>query len=180
MARRSGRARAAVEEPAPESEEAQQPEEAQEPDAEDPEEMEEDVRSETEQQRNTDHFPALHFDEELSWRPGKPIPIATLLKRLEKLSEELAAFEQEEANLNSIRPVAHKLIHRNLIQHKDKGVKAYTACCLVDILRLFVPEAPYTNDELKVRVPASQENMEALTAIAALWAIHQGHSSGAS
>lgn len=152
MPRRSGRTRGAVEEPAPEPEEIHEQEEleAQEPETEDAKEMEVDPIPETATEQNTEQFPALKFNEELSWRPGKPIPIATLLKRLEKLSQELADFEQEETNLKSIRPVAHKLIHRNLIQHKDKGVKAYTACCLVDILRLFVPEAPFDNDELKV------------------------------
>jgi sister-chromatid-cohesion protein PDS5 len=34
---------------------------------------------------------------------------------------------------------------------KDKAVKALTACCIADILRLFAPDAPYTENELKVR-----------------------------
>ncbi|RFU81769.1 armadillo-type fold [Trichoderma arundinaceum] len=93
---------------------------------------------------------SLQFDEELSWRPAKPIPSATLLTRLEKLSKELADFEQGEVDLSSLKDVATKLAHRNLLQHKDRGVKAYTACCLVDILRLFVPDAPFTDDQLKM------------------------------
>jgi sister-chromatid-cohesion protein PDS5 len=93
---------------------------------------------------------SLQFDEELSWRPAKPIPSATLLTRLEKLSKELADFEQGEVDLSSLKDVSAKLAHRNLLQHKDRGVKAYTACCLVDILRLFVPDAPFTDDQLKV------------------------------
>ncbi|PTB67424.1 hypothetical protein BBK36DRAFT_1135018 [Trichoderma citrinoviride] len=92
----------------------------------------------------------LRFNEELSWRPAKPIPSATLLARLERLSKELADFEQGEVDLSSLRGVADKLAHRNLLQHKDRGVKAYTACCLVDILRLFVPDAPFTDDQLKM------------------------------
>ncbi|KAL7946201.1 armadillo-type protein [Trichoderma barbatum] len=93
---------------------------------------------------------SLQFDEELSWRPAKPIPSATLLTRLEKLSKELAEFEQGEVELSSLKDVATQLAHRNLLQHKDRGVKAYTACCLVDILRLFVPDAPFTDDQLKM------------------------------
>lgn len=150
MARRSGRTRGAVEEPAPAPEEVQEQEPAQESEHESLEDAHEEEEPEIEQGQGADHMPSLQFDEEISWRPGKPIPIANLIKRLEKLSNELAAFEQEETDLDSIRPVAQKLINRNLVQHKDKGVKAYTACCLVDILRLFVPDAPYTNDELKV------------------------------
>ncbi|EFY98679.1 bimD protein [Metarhizium robertsii ARSEF 23] len=93
---------------------------------------------------------SLEFDEELSWRPAKPIPSATLLDRLERLSKELADFDQGGVQLDSLKHVATSLAHRNLLQHKDRGVKAYTACCLVDILRLFVPEAPFTDDQLKM------------------------------
>ncbi|KAK1245146.1 hypothetical protein MKX08_004775 [Trichoderma sp. CBMAI-0020] len=93
---------------------------------------------------------SLKFNEELSWRPAKPIPSGTLLTRLEKLSKELADFEQGEVDLSSLKDVSAQLAHRNLLQHKDRGVKAYTACCLVDILRLFVPDAPFTDDQLKM------------------------------
>ncbi|KPM34523.1 hypothetical protein AK830_g12047 [Neonectria ditissima] len=93
---------------------------------------------------------SLEFDEELSWRPAKPIPVGTLLKRLERLSKELADLDQGATDLESLKDVAAKLGHRNLLQHKDRGVKAYTACCLVDILRLYVPDAPLTDDQLKM------------------------------
>lgn len=96
---------------------------------------------------------SLQFNEELSWRPAKPIPSGTLLTRLERLSKELADFDQGATDLDSLKDVAAKLAHRNLLQHKDRGVKAYTACCLVDILRLFVPDAPFTDEQLKVSEP---------------------------
>lgn len=99
----------------------------------------------------SDELRRLSFDEELTWRPAKPIPSATLVDRLERLSKELADFEQGDVDLDSLKPVAASLAHRNLIQHKDRGVKAYTACCLVDMLRLFAPEAPFTDDQIKVR-----------------------------
>lgn len=155
MARRSRRSRGAVEEPAPESEDVQEQEEAQqaedsEPEVEESERMEEDAASPARSRHDPDELKTLEFDEEISWRPGKTIGLNTLLPRLERLARELAAFDQEETDLKSIEPVARKLINRNLITHKDKGVKAYTACCLVDVLRLFVPNAPYDNDELKV------------------------------
>ncbi|KAJ9425171.1 sister chromatid cohesion protein PDS5 [Fusarium oxysporum] len=93
---------------------------------------------------------SLAFDEEISWKPAKPIPTSTLIKRLDKLSKELSDLDQGAADLDSIRDVAKQLGHRNLLQHKDGGVKAYTACCLVDILRLFVPDAPFTDDQIKM------------------------------
>ncbi|KAJ4197969.1 Sister chromatid cohesion protein pds5 [Fusarium falciforme] len=92
---------------------------------------------------------SLNFDQELSWRPAKPIPTATLIKRLEALSKELSELDQGATDLDSLKKVAKHLGHRNLIQHKDQGVRAYTACCLVDILRLFVPDAPYSDDQLQ-------------------------------
>lgn len=92
----------------------------------------------------------LEFDEELSWRPAKPIPTGTLIKRLDKLSKELSELDQGATDVESLQTVAKQLGHRNLLQHKDRGVKAYTACCLVDILRLCVPDAPFSDDQLKV------------------------------
>ncbi|QPH01928.1 hypothetical protein C2857_006132 [Epichloe festucae Fl1] len=92
----------------------------------------------------------LEFNEGLSWRPAKPIASATLLDRLERLSKELSDFDQGGVQLDSLKDVAASLAHRNLLQHKDRGVKAYTACCLVDILRLFAPDAPFTDDQLKM------------------------------
>lgn len=31
----------------------------------------------------------------------------------------------------------------------SRGVKAYAACCLADLLRLYAPDAPYTADDLR-------------------------------
>ena len=95
--------------------------------------------------------PGLQFDEPLSWRAGKPIPIADLLRKLQTLSKEMREMEQEENERDPLTKVAKELASPNLLAHKDKGVKAWTACCLVDILRLCAPDAPYTGKELRVR-----------------------------
>ncbi|KAG9254933.1 putative SPO76 protein [Emericellopsis atlantica] len=113
-------------------------------------ELEEIASPEPEEADNDEDAPSLKFDEELTWRPARPIAVGTLISRLEKLSEELADYDQEGVNLESLSEVSAALAHRNLLQHKDKGVRAYTACCLVDILRLHVPEAPFTADQLKL------------------------------
>lgn len=133
--------------------------EVEEPEEEFVEEQEEEEHEEEEEEQNNDQGSdgeegeqrSLQFNEELSWRPAKPIPVGTLLSRLERLSKELAELDQGATDVESLRDVASKLAHRNLLQHKDRGVRAYTACCLVDILRLFVPDAPFTDDQLKVR-----------------------------
>jgi sister chromatid cohesion protein PDS5 len=93
---------------------------------------------------------ALQFNEPLSWRAGKAIQTAELLKRLEKLAAELREMEQGEVDKNSLTKVAKELVGQNLINHKDKGVKAFTACCLVDVLKLCAPDAPFTGTQLKV------------------------------
>jgi sister-chromatid-cohesion protein PDS5 len=148
MARRRAPPKKAVEveEEEEEIEQDKEQDQEQEQDDQDDQEMADETAGE-----NEGDLPTLQFDQELSWRPAKPIATSTLLKRLEALSKELADFDQGGVQLDSLKDVAASLAHRNLLQHKDRGVKAYTACCLVDILRLFVPEAPYSDDQLKVR-----------------------------
>ena len=93
--------------------------------------------------------PGLQFDEPLSWRAGKPIAVGDLLKRLTRLWNEMKEMEQDVDERASFLTVAKDLASPNLLAHKDKGVKALTTCCLVDILRLCAPDAPYTGQQLK-------------------------------
>ncbi|GAA96258.1 uncharacterized protein L969DRAFT_100755 [Mixia osmundae IAM 14324] len=74
-----------------------------------------------------------------------------LVKRLKELHAELSQLEQGAVEIASLDTVKAELVHASLIVHsKDRGVKAYLACCLADILRLYAPDAPYTADELKL------------------------------
>ncbi|KAK1537015.1 uncharacterized protein CCOS01_02335 [Colletotrichum costaricense] len=93
---------------------------------------------------------SLQFDEELTWKPGKPIPTTELLNRLQALAEELGGLDQDTTEVESLNDVAHALGQRNLLAHKDKGVRAYTAVCIADILRLCAPDAPFTADQTKM------------------------------
>lgn len=93
---------------------------------------------------------ALVFDEPLSWRAGKAIPTTDLLRRLDTLSKELRSMDQELVDKDSLTNVAKELVGQNLIGHKDRGVRAFTACCLVDILSLCAPDAPFTPSQTKV------------------------------
>ncbi|GAA6062022.1 hypothetical protein JCM10212_005455 [Sporobolomyces blumeae] len=72
-----------------------------------------------------------------------------LTKRLRALHDELRDFDQDLVDTASLDKVASELIHPSLLLHKDKAIKAFVGCCLVDILRLYAPEAPYTQAELK-------------------------------
>jgi sister-chromatid-cohesion protein PDS5 len=75
---------------------------------------------------------------------------ARLTCSVKALHNELSGTEQGEVDLDSIREIAATLVSNRLVSHKDAGVKAYTSCCLSDILRLFAPDAPYTITELTV------------------------------
>ncbi|KAI9849730.1 MAG: hypothetical protein M1838_000091 [Thelocarpon superellum] len=97
----------------------------------------------------TQELPGLRFNEPLTWRAGKPIAVADLLRRLQDLSKELGEIEQEEIDRAAFNKVAKPLAGPSLLAHKDRGVRAWTACCLVDILRLCAPDAPYTGVQLK-------------------------------
>ncbi|KAI9767714.1 MAG: hypothetical protein M1835_007003 [Candelina submexicana] len=102
-----------------------------------------------EQEEAEDELPGLQFNEPLSWRAGKPIPVAELLRRLQALARELKAMDQEEHDRSTFNKVAKELASPNLLTHKDKGVRAWTACSLVDILRLCAPDAPFTGTQLR-------------------------------
>jgi sister-chromatid-cohesion protein PDS5 len=91
----------------------------------------------------------LAFNQPLSWRAA--IPIADLLDRLQALAQELRKLEQEEIDKESLRKVSQELSSANLLAHKDKGVRAWATCCIVDVLRLCAPDAPFTRNQLKVR-----------------------------
>ena len=99
-----------------------------------------------------DAEPQFNFNASISWTGGKAIPVAQLLTRLEELSQQLrdtAQIDDEEAR-ESIRPVAKDLVSTNLLQHKDKGVRISAIACIVDVFRIFAPDAPYKPGELKV------------------------------
>lgn len=98
----------------------------------------------------TNGLPGLQFNEPLTSRPGKPIPVAELLRRLQALFAEMRPMEQEEIDRDSFTAIAQELASPSLLGHKEKGVRAWTANCLVEILKLCAPDAPYSVAQLKV------------------------------
>lgn len=72
-----------------------------------------------------------------------------VLKKLKALHTELADMDQELVEVSSLNTARKELINTSIMLHKDRGVKAYAACCLADILRLYAPDAPYTHTELR-------------------------------
>jgi hypothetical protein len=47
--------------------------------------------------------------------------------------------------------VAKSLCASDFLASKNQNIRILTACCLADILRLFAPETPFNEVELKVR-----------------------------
>lgn len=88
----------------------------------------------------------LKFHEKLT---TKNLTTDGLQKRLKTLHSELAAMDQESVDTTSLGAVRKDLMNTSILLHKDRGVKAYAACCLADLLRLYAPDAPYTRDELR-------------------------------
>ncbi|KAJ1937022.1 Sister chromatid cohesion protein pds5, partial [Kickxella alabastrina] len=95
--------------------------------------------------------------QELSFQPKfftnasnkKTIANKDVYTQLKKLSKELNGLEQETANTHSLDAVTRQLISPSLLRHKESGVVAYVSCCIADILRLYAPEAPYNDGEIK-------------------------------
>lgn len=96
--------------------------------------------------------PGLKFAQDLTWRAGRPIQVGELIKRLQTLSNELRGMEQEEEDSvkQTFTKVAKELSSEQLLNHKDRGVRAWVASCAVDVLRLCAPDAPFSERELKV------------------------------
>lgn len=92
----------------------------------------------------------LRFNDPLLWKGGRPIATTELVRRLDKLSKELTELDQDWEHKESLNKVAKELCSSNILGHKDKGVKAFAACCLVDILKICAPDAPFTPSQLKV------------------------------
>jgi len=88
----------------------------------------------------------LKFREKLLGRTTTSTDV--LLKKLKTLHAELAEMEQERLDVDSLETVRCELIHQSILLHKDKGVKAYAACCIADILRITAPHARYKPTEL--------------------------------
>lgn len=105
---------------------------------------------EEEDQEMEEELQKLQFNQQLVPRAGKPIPTGELLRRLETLSKELVDLDQDTVDTDSLHGVAKQLATPSLLSHKEAGVKAYTASCLVDILKLCAPDAPFTPKQLKV------------------------------
>ena len=72
-----------------------------------------------------------------------------LLGELMRVHDRLSALSQDpEERPHNVSVIAANLLHENVIGNKDKEIRLLVACCLVDVLRVFAPQAPYNDEEL--------------------------------
>lgn len=90
----------------------------------------------------------LKFNKSIISTAGNIIPTNELSNRLNDLHEELSTISQENIDLTSLDKYSKDLINKKLLRHKDDGIRALVSCCLSDILRLYAPNAPYTDVQL--------------------------------
>ncbi|KAM0716615.1 hypothetical protein Q7P37_008060 [Cladosporium fusiforme] len=119
---------------------------------EEPEEQEQQSQDEEMEDQQESAQP-LEFDEPLTWRAGRPIAVSDLLRRLRTLYDELSAMDQfeveDQAGRDAVTPKAQELGSTQLLGHKDKGVKAWTLACIVQMFRILAPNAPYKAGQLR-------------------------------
>lgn len=94
-------------------------------------------------------LPKLRFRKPIISTVSHNIPLKELLDRLDTLSTELSKIDQEKIDVKSLESVKDDLVNKKLIHHKDIGVQSLVSCCLADILRIYAPDAPYTDTQLK-------------------------------
>ena len=139
------RKKAAQPEPEPEPEIEEEQEEAQ-------EEEEEESQAQPGQQQDDDDMDidneeeeevgraSLRHNDPLTWKAGKPIPVATLLGRLKGLSQELRPMQQGDVVRPALEKKVTELTSSLLLAHKDYGIKVYTLLCIVEMMRLLAPD----------------------------------------
>lgn len=64
----------------------------------------------------------------------------------------LAELDQSPSTstLESMKPFFNAIVKPELLKHQDRDVKLLVATCVCEITRITAPEAPYSDDILKV------------------------------
>ena len=71
-----------------------------------------------------------------------------LMKRLNLVHQGLSQLEQEVADRQLVGTVAEQLVSGSILKHSDKDVRLLAACCIVDVMRIFAPDAPFRNEQI--------------------------------
>ncbi len=71
-----------------------------------------------------------------------------LVRRLQQTHSCLKAISQDDRP-EGLAETVEDLVGLGLITHEDRDVRLLVACCLVDVLRVYAPEAPYSPVQLQ-------------------------------
>jgi len=78
--------------------------------------------------------------------------VSELARYLKDLLQELSGLEQDSQTVpQGLDSTAKHLLHPKVIECSNKEVRVLAGCCIVELLRIFAPEAPY-NDSDMIRV----------------------------
>lgn len=70
-----------------------------------------------------------------------------IISRLNELHKKLHNLSQDDPP-KGLKIIASQLAGDKILRHTDKDVRLLAGCCLVDIFRIFAPEAPFNDDEM--------------------------------
>lgn len=79
---------------------------------------------------------------------GPSISKEELIRRLKTAAQGFTSIDQGEKTIE-LDNFAASIATPFIFFHKDKDVKSYASCCFADILRIYAPEPPYNEDQLK-------------------------------
>ncbi|KAG1456183.1 hypothetical protein G6F55_006644 [Rhizopus delemar] len=99
------------------------------------------------EEQNSSKSQSLNFKHSLLKRRG--LKTQELQQLLTELAQKLKRLEQGAVDQQSLATVAKELINSQILKNKSNMNIAISACCLADILRLYAPEAPYNQTELR-------------------------------
>lgn len=71
-----------------------------------------------------------------------------LIRSLKTAAQELTNVEQGDST-SEFDQFTASLATSYIFKHRDKDVKSYAACCLADLLRIYAPEPPFNENQLK-------------------------------
>lgn len=60
---------------------------------------------------------------------------------------------------NALIPTKKALVSSDLLTHPDSDVRVSVVSCLTEIVRITAPEAPYTDDQMKVNKSNSSNTL---------------------
>ncbi|KAI5081142.1 hypothetical protein GOP47_0004325 [Adiantum capillus-veneris] len=72
-----------------------------------------------------------------------------ILKQLKQAADMLSEMKQSQDMTASIEPLTKALALPMIIKHKDKDVRLLATSCIMEVLRIVAPEAPYSDRELQ-------------------------------